>query len=139
MQGYFDAGQAISQKCSQECKNCVNIATNCINCRIEDGYIMTENKSSCRCKDNYQEVADVDTGIKVCRNPSTLVQKNANEGNVMWFYIFLSISAILALIIVVYLARRLFSKSEDSLANPRVQVLDQTEQDIFNYRPDETN
>ncbi|KAL4442387.1 hypothetical protein ABPG74_005728 [Tetrahymena malaccensis] len=137
MQGYFDTGQAIAQKCSQQCKNCLNFATNCISCRTEDGYTMSKDQT-CVCQEGYQEVADVDTGITVCRSPQSLAQKSANQDNVMWFYIFLCISGLLALIIIVYLGRRLCMKSEDPQRNPRVHALDISEQDIFNQRPEET-
>ncbi|KAL4470077.1 hypothetical protein ABPG72_008736 [Tetrahymena utriculariae] len=137
MQGYFDTGQAIAQKCSQQCKNCVNFATNCISCRTEDGYTMSKDQT-CVCQEGYQEVADVDTGITVCRSPQSLAQQSANQDNVMWFYIFLCISGLLALIIIVYLGRRLCMKSEDPQRNSRVHALDISEQDIFNQRPDET-
>ncbi|EAS04000.3 EGF-like domain protein (macronuclear) [Tetrahymena thermophila SB210] len=137
MQGYFDTGQAIAQKCSQQCKNCVNFATNCISCRTEDGYTMSKDQT-CVCQEGYQEVADVDTGITVCRSPQSLAQKSANQDNVMWFYIFLCISGLLALIIIVYLGRRFCMKSEDPQNNPRIHALDISEQDIFNQRPEET-
>ncbi len=56
---YFDNGNAICERCSFNCENCVNTATNCSKCTLNanrDNKIQESN--SCPCTDGFFEIAD---------------------------------------------------------------------------------
>ncbi|EAS03999.2 EGF-like domain protein (macronuclear) [Tetrahymena thermophila SB210] len=132
MAGYFESGQKAASKCDQVCKTCSVKATNCITCRTEDGFQMQSNTNLCICNPGYTQTQVDDSGMTVCRSPQELAQQSETNGNVMWFYIFLCISAILAMIIIIYIARRTCFKSGPKAQT--VHVLNQSNQDIFNIR-----
>ncbi|KAL4442386.1 hypothetical protein ABPG74_005727, partial [Tetrahymena malaccensis] len=132
MAGYFESGQKAASKCDPICKTCSGKATNCITCRTEDGFQMQNNTNQCVCNAGYTETKVDDSGLTVCRSPQELAQQTETSGNVMWFYIFLCISAILAMIIIIFIARRTCFKSGPKAQT--VHVLNQSNQDIFNIR-----
>ncbi|KAL4470078.1 hypothetical protein ABPG72_008737 [Tetrahymena utriculariae] len=132
MAGYFESGQKAASKCDPICKTCSVKANNCITCRTEDGFQMQSSTKQCVCNPGYTETQVDDSGITVCRSPQELAQQTQTNGNIMWFYIFLCISAILAMIIIIYIARRTCFKSGPKAQT--VHVLNQSNQDIFNIR-----